>query len=87
MTAGRRHTAPCPTCAGSDPVALPAACPACGGRGVVDQGPQPVASALQELLRRAAAAAPVGAIPAPPAGAPTPPRPFSEVDDEEPDAP
>lgn len=79
----RARAEPCRTCSGPDPVVRPAACPTCGGRGLVDPGPQSVASALQELLRRATAAAPAGALPAPTPGAPAPPRPWCDTDDGE----
>ncbi len=50
-------------------------------------GPKPVEERLQELLRRLREAHPPATLPLPPEGAPPPPRPFSEVDDEDQEAP
>jgi hypothetical protein len=50
-------------------------------------GPKSVEEKLQELLRRIREAHPPAAMPLPPAAAPAPPRPFSEVDDEDQEAP
>lgn len=74
-------TVPCPACRGPNRRELldPADCLTCGGGGRVELGPQPAERSLQELLERIRGQFPPATLPLPPAGAPAPPRPWSDA--------